>query len=349
MNRIQTITAADQLAYKAAVERWNSIAKPLGSFGLLEQAVQKLAAIQRTPDVKIDKRAAVIFCGDHGVVAEGVTQCGSDVTAKCADAIADGSSNINALANAYRADVFAVDVGTAFPCRSQNMIRKHIADGTENFAKGPAMTREQAIAAVRAGIDMAERMRKNGMQILIAGEMGIGNTTPAAAIASVLLGLPAEQVTGKGAGLSAEGLQRKISAVKRAIAVNRPDPDDPLAVLQTIGGFEIGAMTGLFLGGAIYQIPVIIDGVISAASAALACKWNPLCAQYLFASHCSGEPAGKGLLDFTGQRAIIDAELRLGEGTGGILLLPLLDGALALYRHAHSFSDANIERYVPLS
>lgn len=349
MNRIQTITAADQLAYKAAGERWNSIAKPLGSFGLLEHAVQKLAAIQGTPDVCMNKRAAVIFCGDHGVVAEGVTQCGSDVTAKCADAIAEGKSNINALADTYRAEVFAVDVGTAFPCCSKNIIRMHIADGTQDITKGPAMTREQAIAAVRAGMDTAERMQKNGMQILIAGEMGIGNTTAAAAIASVLLGLPSEQVTGKGAGLSAEGLRRKISAVKRAIAVNQPDPDDPLAVLQTVGGFEIAAMTGLFLGGAIYQIPVIIDGVISAASAALAYKWNPVCAQYLFASHCSGEPAAKGLLDLIGLRAVIDAELRLGEGTGGILLLPLLDGALALYRNAHRFSDANIERYVPLT
>ena len=152
MNRIQTITAADQLAYKAAGERWNSIAKPLGSFGLLEHAVQKLAAIQGTPDVCINKRAAVIFCGDHGVVAEGVTQCGSDVTAKCADAIADGKSNINALADTYRAEVFAVDVGTAFPCCSKNIIRMHIAEGTQDITKGPAMTREQAFAAVRAGM-----------------------------------------------------------------------------------------------------------------------------------------------------------------------------------------------------
>ena len=178
-------------------------------------------------------------------------------------------------------------------------------------------------------------------------EMGIGNTTPTSAIASVLLKATPAQVTGRGAGLSTEGLRRKIAAVERAIAVNTPDPDDPLDILAKLGGFEIAGMTGLFLGGAVYRIPVVIDGVISACAAALACRIEPLCAHYILPSHTSGEPAGEGLMTLMGLHPVIDAGLRLGEGTGALLLLPLLEGALSLYRNAHRFDETPIERYTP--
>jgi nicotinate-nucleotide--dimethylbenzimidazole phosphoribosyltransferase len=210
------------------------------------------------------------------------------------------------------------------------------------------MTDEETEAAIVTGMDIVKELREHGTKIIVTGEMGIGNTTPTAALASVLLNLPPEQVTGRGAGLSAEGLQRKINVVRQAIEVNRPDRNDAYDVLQKLGGAEIAAMTGLFLGGAYYRVPVVIDGVISAAAAAVACGMTPLCREYMLASHCSGEPAGEGLLAFCGLTAPINAGLRLGEGTGGVLLLPLLDGALALYRNSHRFDETNIERYAEL-
>ena len=348
MDRIKQIVPADKSAYIEAKQRWDSIAKPLGSFGMLEEMIQKIAAVQGTPDVDISVRTAVVMCGDHGVVSEGVTQCGQEVTAECARAIAEGRSNINAVAGAFNTEVIAVDVGIAKAVVCGGLINRKAVCGTNNIAVGNAMTAEQTEAAIVTGMDMVKELRERGTKIIVTGEMGIGNTTSTSAIASVLLNLPPEQVTGRGAGLSAEGLQRKINAVRQAIKVNRPDKSDAFDVLQKLGGAEIAAMAGLFLGGAYYRIPVVIDGVISAAAAAIACGMAPLCREYMLASHCSGEPAGEGLLAYCGFAAPINAGLRLGEGTGGVLLLPLLDGALALYRNSHRFDETNIERYVEL-
>ena len=348
MNRIKNITPADKAAYQAAKSRWDSIAKPLGSFGLLEEMIQKLAAVQGTADVDISVRTAVVMCGDHGAVSEGVTQCGQEVTAECAAAIAEGRSNINAVAEAFNTEVIAVDVGIAADVDCGRLIKRKVVYGTRNITQGSAMTAEETEAAIVTGMDMVKELREHGTKIIVTGEMGIGNTTPTAAIATVLLDLLPEQVTGRGAGLSAEGLQRKINVVRQAIEVNRPDRNDAFDVLQKLGGAEIAAMVGLSLGGAYYRVPVVIDGVISAAAAAVACGMAPLCCEYMLASHCSGEPAGEGLLAFCGLTAPINAGLRLGEGTGGVLLLPILDGALALYRNSHRFDETNIERYAEL-
>ena len=348
MDRIKHIVPADESAYKAAKERWDSIAKPLGSFGLLEEMVQKIAAVQGTPDVDISVRTAVVMCGDHGVVCEGVTQCGQEVTAECAKAIAEGRSNINAVAAAQNVNVTAIDVGIARDVECERLIRRKAVYGTRNIAAGYAMTADETEKAILAGMDAVRELAENGTKLIIAGEMGIGNTTSASALASVLLELPPEKVTGRGAGLTAEGLRKKISAVERAVSVNKPDKNKPLELLQKLGGAETAAMTGLFLGGAYYRVPVVIDGVISAAAAAVACTVQPLCREYMLASHSSGEPAGERLLAYCGQKAPISAGLRLGEGTGGVLLVPLLDGALALYNNSHRFDETNIERYVEL-
>lgn len=348
MDRIQRIIPADKTFSKKAKERWDSIAKPLGSFGILEEMIQKIAAVQETDEVDISKRTAVVMCGDHGVVSEGVTQCGSDVTAECAKAIAEGRSNINAIASRFDINVIAVDAGVASDIKCRKLINRKIAYGTKNMTIGSAMTSDQTERAIAMGMDIVGELKDSGTQLIVTGEMGIGNTTSASAIASVMLGLPAEQVTGRGAGLSSDGLNRKISAVKRAIAVNLPNKNQPFEVLQKLGGFEIAGMTGLFLGGAYYRIPVIIDGVISAAAASIAYTLNSLCSEYMLASHCSGEPAGEGLLRYCGIRPIINAGMRLGEGTGGAMLVPLLDGAIALYRNAHRFEETSIERYSEL-
>lgn len=348
MERIVNITPVDKNAYQEAKARWDSIAKPLGSFGHLEDMVCQLAAIQETSDVRLRKRAVVVMCGDHGVVEEGVTQCGSEISAICADAIADGRSNINVIARTVNADVYAVDVGLSNEAYSASLIRKHVADGTANITHGPAMTLEQVRQAISAGIDMVELLKEDGVDIIVSGEMGIGNTTATAAMTAALTGLFPEQVTGRGAGLSDEGLDRKFSAINRALEANRDNIGDTFGILRCLGGYEIAAMTGLFLGGAYYHMPIVIDGVTSLAAAAAAVGICPTTADYMFASHCSNEPSAKTLLAFVGKHAVIDGGLRLGEGTGGALLLPLLDGALALYHESHSFEQENIAQYQPL-
>lgn len=348
MERINKIVPADKASAEKAQEHWNSIGKPLHSLGLLEEAVIKIAGIIGSEDVDISKRAAVVFCADNGVVAEGVTQSDSSVTAIVAKAIAAGTSSINRMAQTFHADVFPVDIGMEQDLDDKRILRRKISHGTENIAMGAAMSRKNAERAISAGMDIAGEMKDKGYKILVTGEMGIGNTTTTAAIASVLLGEAPEAVTGKGAGLSADGLTRKISAVKRAIAVNSPDAGDPVDIIAKLGGYDIAGMAGLFLGGAYYHIPVVIDGVISAASAALAGMISPAATDYMLCSHVSKEPAGKKLLERIAMKPLITAELCLGEGTGGILLLPLLDGALSVYDTAHRFEELSMERYVEL-
>ncbi len=343
MNRIKNIAPADKASAKAAREHWNSVAKPLGSLGLLEEAVEKIAAVQGTPNVKINSRQAVVMCADNGVVKEGVSQSDSSVTALCAKEIAEGRSNINALARLYNASVTAVDIGIENDVESEKLLKRKISCGTKNIAEGAAMTIGQAEKAIAVGMDI---VRDSRADIIVTGEMGIGNTTTSAALASVLLDLPPKEVTGRGAGLDSAGLERKISAVERAIAVNRPDKTNPVELLAKLGGYDIAGMTGIFLGGAVYHVPIVIDGVISAVAALLACEICPFAKDYMLASHVSGEKAGKMLLERLELKPLITAEMRLGEGTGGIMLLPLLDGTLSVYNSAHRFDEMGMERYV---
>ncbi len=325
-----------------AKEHWDSIAKPLGSLGLLEDDVIKTAKIKRTENVHISKRCAVVMCADNGVVCEGVTQSESCVTAMCADEIARGCSSVNIIAESVNADVLAVDIGVAGKTCA---LDRKTAAGTKNIAEGAAMSREEAERSIMTGIEIMREQKRAGTDIVVTGEMGIGNTTTSAAITSVLLGIPPCDVTGRGAGLDDTRLAKKIKVVERAIEVNKPDPDDALDVLSKVGGFDIAGMAGLFIGGAENGIPVVIDGAISAAAALVAERLVPGCTDYMLASHVSAEPVGKLLLDALGLKPLITAEMRLGEGTGGLLLLPLLDCALSVYHNAHTFEGMGLERY----
>mgnify|MGYP004713007883 FL=1 len=328
--------------------RWNSIAKPLGGLGLLEDMVSKIAGIQRTEDVSITHRTAVIMCADNGVVSEGVSQSDSRVTAQVAKEIAAGRSSVNMLANQFSTEILTVDIGIDSDIYCSNIINKKIAYGTRSIAKGPAMDPSQARKSISNGIEIVYDLCRNGTDIIITGEMGIGNTTTSAAIASVILGIPAEITTGRGAGLDSSGMSRKIAAIHRAIKLNKPDPTDPIDVLSKLGGFDIAGMTGLFLGGAECGIPIVIDGVISAVSACLAEMISPGCRDFMLPSHVSNEPSARLLLEKLALKAPINAGFHLGEGTGGIMLLPLLDGALAVYNGAHRFDEMNMERYKEL-
>lgn len=335
-------------AMKRAKIKWNTVCKPLNSLGKFEDLIIQLAGIQGTEEVTLDKRCALIMCSDNGVVEEGVTQTGQEVTKMVAESIAEGKANINSIAATARADVFAIDVGIAGQVKNTKVIDKKIAFGTKNIAKEPAMTLVQAKEAVQIGIDLAGEMKTQGYHIIVTGEMGIGNTTTTSAIVSTLLNVPVSQVTGRGAGLTLEGCQHKQHIIEKAIEVNKPNRDDPWDVLGKLGGFDIAAMTGIFLGGAIHKIPIVIDGVISAVGALIAVKIHSLAKEYMIASHQSKEPAGILLMEELALSPIIYGDLCLGEGTGAVLLLPLLDGALAVYSQTQTFRSAKMEPYKEL-
>lgn len=335
----------DKAAQHAAKLRWDGIAKPLGGLGILEDMISGIAGMRGTPDVSLGRRTVVVMCADNGVVCEGVSQSDSSVTAAVARETAQGKSSVNLLAKQFGAEVVTVDIGMLSDVEDERILVRKNAYGTGNIAVGPAMTRGQAESAVNSGIQLARELSQRGTDIIVTGEMGIGNTTTSAALASVILGIPPEKAAGRGAGLDSAGLLRKKDVIKRAVAVNQPKPDDPWELLSKLGGFDIAGMAGLFLGGAECGVPVVIDGVISAVSACLAEMIAPGCRDFMLPSHVSSEPAGKLLLERLGLNAPITAGFHLGEGTGGVMLLPLLDGALAVYRGAHSFGDMNMERY----
>lgn len=337
----------NETARAQARQKWDSVAKPLYSLGRMEDMIARIAAIQGSVDVQLAPRCALVFCADHGVVAEGVTQTGQEVTALVARSVAEGCANVNLMAAAAQTDVFGVDMGMAADVDHPALIRRKIAYGTKNMAVESAMSREQAEAALQAGIDLVGEMKQRGYRMIATGEMGIGNTTASAAVASVLLGAPVETMTGRGAGLSDAGLTRKISAIKRAIEVNQPDPDDSIDVLSKLGGFELAGMAGAFLGGMIHRVPVVIDGMISAVAALVAKRIDANAAGFMLPSHMSREPAGRLVMEALGLNPVIDAGMALGEGTGAVMLFPMLDMAHRVYAGVHTFEGLGMEAYTP--
>ena len=345
---IQGIVPADEEAMGRAKARWDSIAKPLGSLGALEDAVIRIAGMTGSPDVDISKRAVVVMCADNGVVAEGVTQTGQEVTAIVAENMSTGDTSVCAMSRAAGAEVVPVDIGTVTPLKGARIRQKCVRRGTANMTQGPAMSREEAVQAILAGVEVARELRGRGVKLLATGEMGIGNTTTSSALAAVLLNRPVEDMTGRGAGLSSEGLQRKIRAIETAVRVNRPNPNDVLDVLHKVGGLDIAGLAGVFLGGALCHIPVLVDGFISSVAALVAARLCPHCKDYMLGSHASEEPASQLVLAELNLRPFLYAGMRLGEGTGAVAVMPLLDMGLAVYREMTTFEDTNIEAYQPL-
>ena len=251
------------------------------------------------------------------------------------------------MAQAARCQVVPVDVGILDFQEMPGVLSRRIGNGTGDISQGPAMTRRQAEQALHTGMELVREQQALGVDFLATGEMGIVNTTTSSAVACVLLGRPAEEMTGRGAGLSDQGLQKKTAAIRRALEVNRPDPSDPLDILQKVGGFDIAAMCGVFLGGALYRVPVLIDGLISAVAALCALRLCPAAGKAMLASHVSAEPAGGLVLEALGKQPLITAGMRLGEGTGAVAAMPLLDLALAVYRESYTFEEGGIEAYQP--
>lgn len=341
----KNVHTADEAAKEASRRRWDGIAKPIGGLGLLEDMITRIAGIWGTEEISLDRKGVVIFCADNGVVEEGVTQTDSSVTAVVTENFAKGIASVNRMAFVAGADVMPIDIGVAGEIREPGVQILKIAPGTANLRREKAMTQEQALTAIHTGIRIAGSMKDAGYEILAVGEMGIGNTTTGSAIASVMLKEEAETVTGRGAGLSAEGLQRKLQVIRDAIRLHQPDPEDPVAVLAALGGFDIAGMCGLMLGGAIYRIPIVLDGMISLSAALLAQKLCPAVTDYLLASHVGREPACELALGRLGLEPLIHGRLALGEGTGAVMLFPLLDMAEAVYRQNRTFSDIRIKAY----
>lgn len=342
------ISAPDACAMRRAKSHWDAIAKPLGSLGLLEDAVVRIAGLTGDEQVRLGKRTVVVMCADNGVVAEGVTQTGQEVTAIVAENLANGAASVCKMARVAGCDVLPVDIGVAADLSAERILRHKISYGSGNIAAGPAMTKEQALDAVTYGAALVFRLKKEGCRIIATGEMGIGNTTTSSAVSSVLLGIDPGRITGRGAGLSQEQVRHKADVIRKAIAVNQPDPSDPLDVLHKLGGYDIAGLCGVFLGGAAAKVPVIIDGVISSAAALLAMRICRRAQSCMLAAHCSAEPAGRHLLDALELAPAISANLCLGEGSGAVALLPLLDMALAVYHDMCTFGETGVKAYQPL-
>lgn len=343
---LKQIRPLNKEAMGSAGKRWDSIAKPLHSLGKMEDLVIQIAGIQETPDISVKKRALVSMCADNGVVEEGVTQTGQEVTAIVAENFLSGDTSACVMCRQCGTDVFPVDVGMVVNTKVPTDLK--VAMGTKNMTKEPAMTREEAIKGLGAGIEMVRRLKEKGYTLLATGEMGIGNTTTSSAVASVLLNEPVEKMTGRGAGLSSEGLNRKIAAIEKAVEVNKPDPSDAIDVLAKVGGFDIAGMAGVFLGGAALRVPVVIDGFISCVSALIAKKICPTAGDYMIASHVSKEPAARLLLEALEKEAVIHGDMCLGEGSGAVALFPYIDMGIAVYESMSTFEDIHVEQYEEL-
>lgn len=335
----------DEQAVKESRLHWDGIAKPIDGLGKMERMIEKIAGIQKTPDVRLDRKAVVVFCADNGVVEEGVTQTDSSVTAVVTENFAKGIASVNRMAAVAGAEVLPVDIGVAGLIREPGVRDMKIACGTANLRREPAMTMEQTLEAIHAGIGLAGELKDVGYDLLAVGEMGIGNTTTSSAVAAGMLGLNAVAVTGRGAGLSRSGLEKKIQVIKDAIRLHQPDPERPLEVLAALGGFDLAGICGLMLGGAIYRIPVVMDGMICASAALVAQKICPLVTDFLLPSHMGREPVCGLAMERLGLDPVIHADLALGEGTGAVMLFPLLDMAYEVYKENSTFADIRIQAY----
>jgi len=322
-----------------AKRKLDNIAKPVGSLGEFENVIVRLAGIQRTVNVDVQKRCVVVMCADNGVLAQGVAQTPAQITAVMSEVIAKRKSSVCIMAGKTNTDVYPIDIGLLTRVPHEGIADKHISNGTADFTLGPSMTADQAYDAINVGIETAQLLKTRGYRLIATGEMGIGNTTTSSAMASILLNTDVQTVTGRGAGLSDERLLKKIAAIRKAVEINRPDAADAFDVLHKLGGYDIAGMCGLFIGGAMHGMPVVIDGVISSVAALTAARLCPACADYMLASHVSAEPAGRLLLKALGKKPLLHADMRLGEGTGAVAVLPLIDMMLAVYNELLTYSD----------
>ncbi|MDD2585880.1 MAG: nicotinate-nucleotide--dimethylbenzimidazole phosphoribosyltransferase [Syntrophomonadaceae bacterium] len=340
---VKRIGPLDRDAMKKALDRLNNLTKPPGSLGVLEDLIIQLAGITGEVMAKVENKMVIVMAGDHGVVEEGVSIAPQSVTPQMVHNFLNGGAGINVLSRCAGAQVKVVDVGVADPNLSDaKLISRKIRLGTANMTKGPAMSREEALQAIKIGVEVAEDEINQGIKLLATGEMGIGNTTPSSAILAVYSGAALSSIVGPGVGLDDNGVSNKTKAIERALMVNKPDSADPLDVLSKVGGLEIAGLTGVILGSAARKVPVVIDGFISGAAALVACKLAPQVKDYIIASHLSEEPGHKIMLETLGLEPMLRMRMRLGEGTGAALAFNLVEAATRIMSEMTTFEEAGV-------
>lgn len=339
------VDVPDNGIYKKVLKNWDSIAKPLDGMGRFEILTAQIGAAAGTDDICISRKAVIVMCSDNGIVEEGISQSGQEITALVARQIAMGNSSVGKMAAAIGADVIPIDMGINQKESVPGVLNRRIRRGTRNFRKEPAMTREEAVRAVFTGIQTVWECKEKGYDILATGEMGIGNTTTSSAVAAALLNCSAKTVAGRGAGLSDEKLAHKQLIIEDAIDKYQLTGAEPLKVLESVGGYDIAGLAGVCIGGGLYHMPVVLDGVISMTAALLAQRLVPGTVRYLIPSHKGKEPAVKRIMEELKLEPVIDGGMALGEGTGAVMMLDLLDLALKIYNGRNTFSDIQIEPY----
>jgi len=349
MGRIDLYTALDRIRPVDPVKlvevqaRINRQAKPKGSLGRLEEFARRFVAI--TGRDAVQKKVVFTFAGDHGVTAEGVSAFPREVTPQMVQNFVEGGAAINALARHVGAEVIVVDMGVDYDFKPLNgLLVKKIGRGTANMAKGPAMSRQDALRCLETGIELAFSCRDAGVDLVGTGDMGIGNTTPSAAIVAAVTGVSAAAVTHRGTGIDDAALAHKIEVIDAALRCNAPDPKDPVDVLAKVGGYEIGGIAGLIVGCAAAQIPVVVDGFISTAGALIASELHSAVRDYIFAAHRSVEIGHVHMLERIRQRPMLDLEMRLGEGTGAALAMGLIEASLRVLREVKTFAEAGVSK-----
>ncbi|MED4727938.1 nicotinate-nucleotide--dimethylbenzimidazole phosphoribosyltransferase [Aneurinibacillus migulanus] len=343
---ISHIVETDKESMGAVRRRVDNLTKPPGSLGSLEEMVIRLAGIQRTEMPVMDKKAVVVMCGDHGVVEEGVSAFPSEVTGLMMGNFTRGGAAINVFSRRMGAEVIVVDVGSKAQ-RLPGVRDEKIKSGTENMAQGPAMTRDEAIRAIEIGIGIMKELAAQGYKAVALGDMGIGNTTPSAALTAAITGRPVDELTGKGTGIDEVKRRAKADIIERSLSVNGIGKHwrstlEPLDILACVGGLEIAGLVGVILGAAAHKMAVIVDGVIAGAAALLAYEICPQAISYMFASHLSEEPAHKAALSYLELSPVLHLQMRLGEGSGAVLMFPLLEASVAMLNEMATFDELGL-------
>ncbi len=324
---------------------WDHVAKPLDGLGEFEGLLARIGAILGSTEINLTKKAVIVMCADNGVVAEGVSQSGQEITKAVTENLGKRNTSVCKMAKAAGADTIPVDIGVNTNDCMKGVLSRKVRKGTNDFFKEPAMTEAEAVRAITTGMELVKECKENGYNLIGTGEMGIGNTTTSAAMAAALLSVPAEKVAGRGAGLSDAGLLRKTEVIKEALEKYQFQKTEALRILYSVGGLDIAGLCGVFLGGAKYHVPIVADGVISAVAALTAERLCPGTKEFVIPSHKGREPASDLLMKELGLKPVIDAGLALGEGTGAVMMFSLLDMVMTLYESGATFGDFEIEEY----
>lgn len=339
---LKAIEPQDKKAVENAWKRLDSLTKPIASLGELEHIAAKIAGMTGKIYNKINKKNIIIMCGDNGVVEEGVSSCPQKITRTVSINFTRGITGVNVLSDFVKSDITVVNLGIKGEVDNPKIVNRKIMDGTKNMVNGPAMSREECIKAIEAGIETVNDLVKKGYNLFGTGEMGIGNTTTSAAVLSVLGELDVEHVTGRGSGLLDEQFENKKRVIEKAIKVNNPNKDDVIDVLSKVGGLDIAGLCGCFIGAAKNKVPIVIDGFIASAAALCAYRLNPLVKDYILPSHLSAEPGAIYMMKEIGLEPMLNLRMRLGEGTGCALAFNIIEAALYVMENMGTYDDANI-------